>query len=214
MLYFEHHNFISLYLCLLLAAIGVTVSMIMGTLALTVMVVYVSLFVVIGVISIILYQRFNLDFKVITAALIMYLVAVVIVSYSLFVSQPGFKCFINSPSNSNFELDVQLNTPLPRQTFSAIPWNCMKYEVQSSPHLPAGIKVDTVNTDVETIPYIYGTVTDMFPTTKVEMYLQCAMYVKLRCGVITFKVCEGRNTSASCEANGCLWCEGDCKSSC
>ncbi|EMS15867.1 hypothetical protein KM1_066160 [Entamoeba histolytica HM-3:IMSS] len=212
-LYFKHNNFISIYLFLLLAAIGITVSMIMGTIVLIVMVVYVSLFVLIGGLLIIMKGMYQLDFKVISSVLIVYLVSVVIVSYSLFITQPGYDCFINSPSTTNFELQLQLNTPIQRQTFSPIPWNCMKYEVKSSQKLPAGIKIGSVRTDVETVPYLYGTVTDFFPTTKVEMFLECASYVRLRCGVITMKVCDGRD-KISCEDNQCNWCGNSCKATC
>ncbi|ELP95063.1 hypothetical protein EIN_253270 [Entamoeba invadens IP1] len=212
-LYFGHNNFVSVYLFLMLAAIGVTVSMVMGTIVLIVMVVYVSLFVVIGGICIVMRGMLHLNFKVIVSVQVIFLVCVVIVSYSLFGSQPGYKCYINNPSTTNFALEMELNTPIQRQTFSPLPWNCMKYEVKSTHPLPAGIKIGSVRTDVETVPYLYGTVTDFFPTTKVEMFLECASYVKLRCGVVTMRICEGRNET-SCDENQCQWCGGECKNSC
>ncbi|KAL7721657.1 Peptidase S74 domain-containing protein [Entamoeba marina] len=211
-LYFTPTNFISIYLFLVLAVIGVTVSMVMGTVVLIVMIVYVSICVVVGGICIILYQKYKIHFATIAVMLVALLIAMTIVSYSLFVTQPGYQCYINDDYNHNYELDITLNEPIQRQMFTPIPWNCMKYSIESSPHLPNGINVGSVRTDVSAIPYIDGLITEYFPTTKVEMFLECVKYVRIRCGVITMKMCDGRNQS-SCELNGCQWC-GSCMASC
>ncbi|KAL7718228.1 hypothetical protein QTN25_004526 [Entamoeba marina] len=135
-----------------------------------------------------------------------------IVSYALFITQPGYHCYINNENTHNYELDITLNEPIPQQTFSPIPWNCMKYAIESSPHLPDGMSIGSMRTDVSTIPFINGLITDYFPTTKVKMVLECVRYVRINCGVVTMRICEGRNIS-SCEMNGCQWCDG-CKTTC
>ena len=143
-----------------------------------------------------------------------FLFAMIIVSYSLFISQPGYSCYINEPSNTNFELVVRPNSQIEKQTFSPLPWNCMKYDIVTSGKLPDGIKIEYIKNDMDIVPYLTGIVDEFFDTTKVEIYLECASYVKLKCGVVTMKVCEGRNDQESCESNQCNWCSDGCRSTC
>ena len=213
-LYFHHNNFISICLLLGLAILGITVSMVMGIIVLIVMTFYLLFFVCLCAILITLRNKYKISFKVIGISTLSYLIAMVIVSYSLFISQPGYSCYINDPSETNYVIDVKLNSEIPKQLFSPLPWNCMKYAVIPSSPLPQGINIKYIANDMDIVPYLNGRVTDLFDTTKIEMYLECASYVKLRCGVVTMKVCEGRTDQESCEANQCNWCNNECKSTC
>ena len=75
-------------------------------------------------------------------------------------------------------------------------------------------KIEYIKNDMDIVPYLTGIVDKFFDTTKVEIYLECASYVKLKCGVVTMKVCEGRNDQESCESNQCNWCSDGCRSTC
>ena len=220
-LYFHSNNFISVYLFLFLAVLGFTASVLMGTFVLTVLVAYVFFFILIGGFLLLLHQKYHTPFVVAIVTLIVFLVCLVVTSYVLFVIQPGCDCYVNNEYQKNYQLDLVLNAPIPQQTFTPVPWNCMKYEIEFSQRLPDGLVVDAFQSNFETIPYIHGTVTEWVPTTKVEMYLKCVESVKIRCAVVTLKsffsdnsraVCEGRNET-TCVMNGCQWC-GACKSAC
>ena len=119
---------------------------------------------------------------------ITYIIATFIVTYALIMTQPGYECYINNDNyNMNYELELKRNVPVQRQIFSALPWNCYNYNIMSLPILPPGLSTNELTTSIQTIPYIEGTVTDYFPTTKIQVYLQCLGEIQFRCGVITMK---------------------------
>ncbi|BFU22183.1 hypothetical protein CL6EHI_149030 [Entamoeba histolytica] len=201
-LYWHRENSLSTYIFMFLGVLALGMSVIMGNSIITLSIVCVGLFFILGIAGMLLNKKFKISFSIIFTTLILFFICVCIIIGILFIIQPDYACSFNDYGNS-YLLSVTLNETIPKQVISELPWNCWSSSFEFSSQLPPGF-YGVSNSDTSS-PYIEGTPIKNFPTTTINVYITCVNFVKFYCASITFQTCSNRTSEIDCKQNNCQW---------
>ena len=150
-----------------------------------------------------LHKTYQLSSTIITMIFTLYFICVLMTTVALYFIQPDYTCSING-NVGNYNLNIDLNTKIPKQVVADLPWNCWKSELKFSQEVPNGIQISNREIDDST-PFFNGRISEVFPTTTVDVSLTCVDVALFKCGSVTFKTCSSRVEKNDCIMNECIW---------